>query len=57
MILLLVSEDDKDQLNLLFKEKGIHPSITISGEEAIKILNKEKISLFIICYTKIVDFV
>jgi signal recognition particle receptor subunit beta len=55
MVLLLINEDDSDQLNTLFKESGIHPKTTTSGEEAAKIIDKEKVSLFILCYTKIVD--
>lgn len=55
MILLLVNEDDKEQLSILFQEKGIHPTITTSSDEALNILQKDKIPLFIVCYTKIVN--
>jgi signal recognition particle receptor subunit beta len=55
MILLLVNEDDLEQLKLLFEEKGIIPKITSSDEEAVQLLAKEKVPLFIVCYSKIVD--
>jgi signal recognition particle receptor subunit beta len=55
MILLLVNEEDTEQLKILFEEKGIFPNITCSGEEAVRLLAKEKIPLFALCYSKIVD--
>jgi signal recognition particle receptor subunit beta len=55
MILLLINEDDKEQLFSLFEDRGMHPEISTSIEQAETLLKKEKIPLFVLCYSQIVN--